>query len=189
MACQNCIGISLEDPRFAMLDEKIAGLRPIPGSLINVLHQAQQLFGFLPEEVIDHVAREMELPASEVYGVVTFYNLFNTEPVGRFPISICMGTACYVKGADRLVAQISLELGIKPGEVTDDGLFSLETCRCIGACGLAPVLTVGGEVHGKLTEGDVRRLLAEYRAAAIPAAASIPPEPALEPELVPVRRK
>ncbi len=161
--CCHGHGITEDDPRYAELDAFIENTRSSPGSLISVLHRAQQLFGFLPEEVQDHIASAMSLPPSEVYGVVTFYNYFSTEPVGKFPISVCMGTACYVRGADRILALLQSELEIQPGEVTPDGLFSLEVCRCIGACGLAPVITVAGEVHGKLTEGETRKLLAEIR--------------------------
>ncbi|HWI62873.1 MAG TPA: NAD(P)H-dependent oxidoreductase subunit E [Symbiobacteriaceae bacterium] len=164
MSCNcNCQGIIKEDPRFAELDTFIADAKSTPGSLIAVLHKAQQLFGYLPEEVMKHIATGMQLPPAEVYGVVTFYNYFNTEPVGKFPISVCMGTACYVRGADRVLAKLESELGVKPGGVTEDGLFSLEVCRCIGACGLAPVITVAGEVHGKLSEHDVPKLLAAIR--------------------------
>lgn len=169
MSCKCSQGTITEDPRFATLDAFIADARQTPGSLIAVLHKAQQLFGYLPEEVMKHVAAGMQLPPAEVYGVVTFYNLFATSPVGQYPISVCMGTACYVQGADRVLARLESELGIKPGQVTDDRLFSLEVCRCIGACGLAPVITVAGEVHGKLSEHDVPRLLAEIRQQAIAA--------------------
>ena len=162
-ACTGCKGIAADDPRFVTLDQYIASAIGTPGSLISVLHHAQQLFGFLPQEVQNHVAVGLQIPPSEVYGVVTFYNLFNTDPVGQFPISVCMGTACYVRGADRILAQIENELGIKPGQVAPDGVFSLEVCRCIGACGLAPVITIGGEVHGKLNESETRKLLAAYR--------------------------
>ncbi len=162
-ACPTCVGIAPDDPRFAELDLMIGAVRAVPGSLISVLHRAQQLFGFLPPEVQSHVARGLGLPPSEVYGVVTFYNLFNTEPVGKFPVSVCMGTACYVRGADRVLARFQSELGIDPGQVTADGTFSLEVCRCIGACGLAPVITIAGEVHGKLSEHDVPKLIAQYR--------------------------
>ncbi|MFZ5816516.1 MAG: NAD(P)H-dependent oxidoreductase subunit E [Bacillota bacterium] len=158
-----CRGIAADDPRFTELDAFIERTRGTQGSLIAVLHRAQQLFGFLPEEVQSHVARALEIPPSEVYGVVTFYNYFSTEPVGKYPISVCMGTACYVRGADRILSLLESELKIKPGQVTEDGLFSLEVCRCIGACGLAPVITVAGEVHGKLTEGETRKLLAAIR--------------------------
>lgn len=163
MTASCCQGIAADDPRFADLDSFISKTRGTPGSLIAVLHRAQQLFGFLPEEVQNHIALGMDIPPSEVYGVVTFYNYFSTEPVGKFPISVCMGTACYVRGADRILSLIESELKIKPGQVSEDGLFSLEVCRCIGACGLAPVITVAGEVHGKLTEGDTRKLLADIR--------------------------
>ncbi|HLN63514.1 MAG TPA: NAD(P)H-dependent oxidoreductase subunit E [Symbiobacteriaceae bacterium] len=165
--CNCCQGLTTEDPRWAELDSFMETARTIPGSLISVLHKAQHLFGYLPEEVLSHVAKGLHIPSAEVYGVVTFYNYFSTEPVGKFPISVCMGTACYVQGADRLLAKFESELGIKPGQVTGDGLFSLESCRCIGACGLAPVITIQGEVHGKLTEHDVPRLLAQIRQQAI----------------------
>lgn len=158
-----CHGIAQDDPRFLTLDAFIDNARHTSGSLIAVLHRAQQLFGFLPEEVQAHIARAMDIPPSEVYGVVSFYNYFSTEPVGQYPISVCMGTACYVRGADRILSLLQTELGIAPGQVTEDGLFSLEVCRCIGACGLAPVITVSGEVYGKLTEADTRKLLAEIR--------------------------
>jgi len=161
-ACE-CPGITPDDPRFADLDAFIVATGGAPGSLISVLHRAQQLFGFLPEEVQDHIARGLRIPPSEVYGVVTFYNYFSTEPLGRYPISVCMGTACYVRGADRVLAELKSELGIEPGGVTPDGVFSLEVCRCLGACSLAPVITVSGEVYGRQTETEVRKLLAELR--------------------------
>jgi NADH:ubiquinone oxidoreductase subunit E len=167
MSCNCCQGSIAEDPRFAELDAFIASAKSTPGSLISVLHKAQHLFGFLPEEVLRQIAAGLQLPPAEVYGVVTFYNYFSTEPVGKFPISVCMGTACYVQGADRVLAKIESELGIKNGQVTEDGLFSLVSCRCVGACGLAPVITIGGEVHGKLSEHDVPKLLAEIRQQAI----------------------
>lgn len=171
-----CKGIASDDPRFRQLDAFIQDGHGSKGSLIAVLHRAQQLFGFLPEEVQRHVAESLHLPPSEVYGVVTFYNFFTLKPVGKYPINVCMGTACYVRGADRILSLIETELGLKPGEITDDGLFSLEVCRCIGACGLAPVATIAGEVHGKLTEGEARKLLASLRqqAAAEQAAAEEP---------------
>jgi NADH:ubiquinone oxidoreductase subunit E len=162
-ACTCCQGFAPDDPRWAELDAFIAKARTVPGSLISVLHKAQELFGYLPEEVLTRIAQGLQIPPAEVYGVVTFYNFFSTEPVGKYPISVCMGTACYVRGADRVLAKLEEELGIKPGQVTPDGMFSLEVCRCIGACGLAPVITIAGEVHGKLTEHDVPKLLAAIR--------------------------
>jgi len=158
-----CKGITPDDPRFAELDAFIQDGRASADFLIAVLHKAQQLFGFLPEEVQRHVAAALHVPPSEVYGVVTFYNFFSLTPVGKYPINVCMGTACYVQGAGRILSLLEKELGIQPGQVTPDGLFSLEVCRCLGACGLAPVVTVGGEVHGKLTESDALKLVAELR--------------------------
>lgn len=161
--CCGGLGITADDPRYAELDSFIAAARTQPGTLIAVLHRAQQLFGFLPEEVLTHISQGMRIPPAEAYGVVTFYNLFSTEPVGKYPVSVCMGTACYVRGADRVLSALAEELGIQAGQMTRDGLFSLEVCRCIGACGLAPVITIGGEVHGKLTEHDVPKLIAAIR--------------------------
>lgn len=161
-----CQGITPNDPRFAELDAFIRDGHAAPRFLIAVLHRAQELFGYLPEEVQSHIAKALHVPPSEVYGVVTFYNYFTLKPVGKFPINVCMGTACYVQGAGRVLAQFEQELGIKPGEMTPDGLFSLEVCRCIGACGLAPVATIAGEVYGKLTEATAKKLIAEFRAQA-----------------------
>jgi len=168
MATCCCGGASItkDDPRFVELDAFIATCLEQPGSLISVLHKAQELFGFLPEEVQEHIAVNLGIPKTDVYGVVTFYNFFNTDPVGQYTISVCMGTACYVRGAGRLLTQLETELNIKAGNVTEDGLFSLEVCRCVGACSLAPAVVVDGEVRGKLVEGDIKPLLDELRAQA-----------------------
>ena len=163
MTCSACKGITPDDPRFAELDAFIQGGHSSADFLIAVLHRAQQLFGYLPEEVQHHVAAALGVPPSEVYGVVTFYNYFTLTPVGKYPINVCMGTACYVQGAGRILELFEKELGIQPGQVTPDGLFSLDVCRCVGVCGLAPVVTVAGEVHGKLTESDALKLVAELR--------------------------
>ena len=164
--CCSETGITLGDPRFAELDDYMATVREQPGSLIAVLHRAQQLFGFLPEEVESHIAEGLGVPLVEVYGVVTFYNLFNTQPVGKYAISVCMGTACYVRGAGRLLDKLQDELGVKPGEVTQDGLFTLEVCRCVGACSLAPAVVVAGEVR-HMKEADIDPMLAELRQRAL----------------------
>lgn len=155
-------GVTLDDPRFADLDAFMASVREQPGSLISVLHKAQQLFGFLPEEVESRIAAGLGIPLVEVYGVVTFYNLFNTQPTGQYSISVCMGTACYVRGAGRLLDKFASELGVQPGQVTDDNLFSLEVCRCVGACSLAPAVVVAGEVR-QLKESDVESVIAELK--------------------------
>lgn len=151
------------DPRYQQLDEIISKYKEQAGSLIPVLHKAQGIFGYLPEEVQTYIAEGLNIPLSEVYGVVSFYSLFTTSPRGKYVINVCLGTACYVKGSGRIMDNLKKELDIEIGETTSDGLFTLEGCRCIGACGLAPVLTVNDQVHGRLTEDDVPRLLRLYK--------------------------
>ena len=113
-----------------------------PGELINILHAAQELLGYLPQVVQQVIAADLHIPVSRVYGVVTFYSFFTMEPKGKHPISVCLGTACYVRGAEKVLEEFQKELEIKVGETTSDGLFSLDTLRCVGACGLAPVVTI-----------------------------------------------
>ncbi len=130
--------------------------------LINVLHAAQGLFGYLPAEVQELVANELNLPLAHVYGVVTFYSFFSMTPKGEFPISICMGTACYVRGAEKVLDEFKRLLNVKVGETTPDGKYSVSCLRCVGACGLAPVVTVGEKVYGRVTADDVKGIIAEY---------------------------
>jgi len=144
------------------LKAAITSFRDTKGALIPVLQKAQDIYGYLPIEVQKIIASEMSIPLEEIYGVVSFYAQFYLSPQGKFKISCCMGTACYVKGAGELYDQISGKLGIKSGECTDDGKFSLEACRCIGACGLAPVLTVNENAYGRLTAEQVETILAKY---------------------------
>lgn len=132
------------------------------GELINVLHGAQLLFGYLPGEVQELVAQELNVSIAHVYGVVTFYSFFSMLPKGRHPISICMGTACYVRGAEKVLEEFKRLLKVKVGETTDDGKFSLSCLRCVGACGLAPVVTIGERVYGRVSAEDVKRILGEY---------------------------
>ena len=133
-----------------------------PGELINILHAAQELLGYLPQVVQQVIAADLHIPVSRVYGVVTFYSFFTMEPKGKYPISVCLGTACYVRGAEKVLEEFQKELEIKVGETTSDGLFSLDTLRCVGACGLAPVVTIGGKVYGRVTPEKVRDILQEY---------------------------
>ena len=130
--------------------------------MINILHAAQELLGYLPQVVQQVIAADLHIPVSRVYGVVTFYSFFTMEPKGKHPISVCLGTACYVRGAEKVLEEIQKELEIKVGETTSDGLFSLDTLRCVGACGLAPVVTIGGKVYGRVTPEKVRDILQEY---------------------------
>ncbi len=133
------------------------------GDLIRILHQAQTIFGYLPEEVQIHVAKKLNIQHSEVSGVISFYNFFTTEPKGKHHVAVCMGTACFVKGADKILEEFEKQIGIKAGQVTEDMEFSIDIVRCIGACGLAPVATIGDKVYGRLTVADVKRIVSEYK--------------------------
>ncbi|MDR1055594.1 MAG: NADH-quinone oxidoreductase subunit NuoE [Prevotellaceae bacterium] len=129
------------------------------GELINILHKTQGHFGYLPKEVQEVIARQLDIPVSKVYGVVTFYSFFTMKPKGKHPISVCMGTACYVRGAEDVVEELKKQLNIKVGEATPDGKFSLDTLRCVGACGLAPVMTIGEKVYGHVDASKVKEML------------------------------
>ncbi|MCK5882170.1 MAG: NAD(P)H-dependent oxidoreductase subunit E [Bacteriovoracaceae bacterium] len=133
------------------------------GHLIKVLHRAQHYFGYLPEEVQKYVAEKLFLQHSEVSGVISFYNYFTTEPKGKYDISVCTGTACYVKGSDKVLSEFEKLLGLKDGEVAEDGVFSLNSLRCVGACGLAPVVIVNEKVHGRIDNKDVLGVIAVYK--------------------------
>ena len=133
------------------------------GEVINVLHKVQGEFGYLPKEVQEVVALELNIPVSRVYGIVSFYSFFTMTPKGEHPISVCLGTACYVRGAEKVLDELKRQLGIEVGEVTPDGKFSLTVLRCVGACGLAPVIEVGEKVYGRMTPDRVKDVLAEYK--------------------------
>lgn len=132
------------------------------GALMPVMQKAQDLYGYLPIEVQKMIADGLNIPLEEIYGVATFYSLFCLEPKGKYKISVCLGTACYVKGSGDILDAISRKLGIKSGECTPDGKFSLEACRCIGACGLAPVITINDEVYGRLIVDDLNKIFDKY---------------------------
>ena len=146
----------------AQLKAVIEAKKSIPGSLMQVMQDAQEIYGYLPLEVQQMIAEGMGVSVEEVYGIATFYAQFALSPKGKYNISVCLGTACYVKGAQKLLDRLIAVLGIQPGDCTADGKFSLEACRCIGACGLAPVLTVNEDVYGKITADDVPGILAKY---------------------------
>jgi len=132
------------------------------GELINVLHKCQGAFGYLPAEIQEVISEKMEISAAKVYGVVTFYSFFTMTPKGEFPISICTGTACYVRGAETVLAEFKRQLDIEVGETSSDGKYSLSCLRCVGACGLAPVVLVGDKTYGRVAPDDVKEILAEY---------------------------
>ncbi|HBK84601.1 MAG TPA: NAD(P)H-dependent oxidoreductase subunit E [Firmicutes bacterium] len=161
--CASCGCNNKQDPRYQELAKVVEEYRGMEGALIMVLHRAQEIFGYLPEEVQKFVAKEMDLPLSEVYGVTTFYSYFSLKPRGTYRIAVCLGTACYVRGSAEIVSAIEKHLNIKVNDTTDDGRFTLEVSRCIGACGLAPVMTVNEDVYGRLTPDKVPEILAKYQ--------------------------
>ena len=134
-----------------------------PGNLIMVLHQVQQTYGYIPREVAIEVSELLNVPLAKIYGVVTFYNFFKTQKAGKYIIQVCLGTACYLRGGDDLMKTLERELGIGVNGTTPDGLFSVEAVRCLGCCGLAPVIVVNGEVHGKLETKDIPGIIEKYR--------------------------
>lgn len=148
---------------FEELDEFIDSLPTKKGALIQVLHHAQGLFGYLPKEVQLHIAKKLDVSPAKVYGVVSFYSYFTTEQKGEYKISVCLGTVCFVKGADKILAEFEKQLGIKSGETTSNLMFSLEGLRCVGACGLAPVVVVNGKVYGQVKVDQVKDIIAEYK--------------------------
>ena len=156
MICKDNVG-------FKELENYILTLEDKKSSLIIILHKAQEIFGYIPEEVQEFIAEKIEVPVSKVYGVVSFYNFFSMEPKGKYLISVCTGTACYVRGAEKILEALQKELGLKLGGVTEDGLFSLDSLRCVGACGLAPVMLVGKDVHGKVKPEDVKKIIENYK--------------------------
>ena len=147
----------------AKLDAVIAECTGDVSMLMHVMQEAQAIYGYLPFEVQEKIANGMNVPLEKVYGVATFYAQFALSPKGKYDISVCLGTACYVKGAQELLDELSAQLGIGAEECTPDGKYSLTACRCIGACGLAPVLTVNEDVYGKITAADIKGILAKYQ--------------------------
>jgi len=133
-----------------------------PGSLIMVLHKVQKEYGYIPMDVAVKIAKEMNIHLAKIYGVITFYNYFKTEKPGKHKISVCLGTACYLKGAESICNELQQILGIEVGETTKDGNFSLETVRCIGCCGLAPVITIDNDVYGNIKKENLTEILGKY---------------------------
>ena len=140
----------------------IRGMKDEKGALMPILQKAQEIYGYLPIEVQKIISDETGISLEKIYGVVTFYSQFTLSPKGRYQISVCLGTACYVKGSGDIYNKLMEKLGIVGGECTPDGKFSLDACRCIGACGLAPVMTINDEVYGRLKVDDIDDILAKY---------------------------
>ncbi|HEY5575238.1 MAG TPA: NAD(P)H-dependent oxidoreductase subunit E [Clostridiaceae bacterium] len=156
------IKIELRNEDVAKIKEICTSFNNDPQELINVLHSCQEHFGYLPAEVQEVISGELVVPVAKIYGVVTFYSFFTMTPKGKHPISICLGTACYVRGAEKVLEEFKKELGLNVGQVTKDNKFSLSSLRCVGACGLAPVVLVGDKTYGRVAPDDVRNIIKEY---------------------------
>lgn len=156
------IHIKLKDKDCQTINEICESFNNDPGELINVLHKAQEHFGYLPAEVQEAIAQNLNISVAKVYGVVTFYSFFSMTPKGKYPISVCTGTACYVRGAEKVLEELKKELKISVGETTPDGKFSLSCLRCVGACGLAPVVMIGDKTYGRVAPEDVKKIIEEY---------------------------
>lgn len=152
----------LSQTSFDELETYISSLTEKKGALIPVLHKAQNLFGYLPKEVQLFICEKLDVPTSKIYGVVSFYSFFTMKPRGQFVINICTGTACFVRKADAVVKEFEKHLKVSVGETSKDGLYTLEALRCVGACGLAPVVIVNDKVYGHVEKKDVKKILAEY---------------------------
>ncbi len=155
--------IKLSERTIGLIKEVCASFGNQGSELINVLHQVQGKLGYLPAEVQELIAKELNISVAKVYGVVTFYSFFTMIPLGEFPISICMGTACYVRGSEQVLAEFKRQLGIEVGQSTADSKFSLNCLRCVGACGLAPVVMVGDKVYGRVSTQMVKQIISEYK--------------------------
>ena len=149
----------------AFIDE-LAQQGSLNGKLIAILHRAQEIVGYLPNEVQAHIARRLSIPPAKIHGVVSFYSFFSTVPKGKYVINVCMGTACFVIGAEAILNKLETLLGIEAGQTTPDGLFSLNALRCVGACGLAPVVVVNEKMYGKVTLKSVGKIVKEYKGGA-----------------------
>ena len=156
--CCGCV-----DENALKLNKIIEKYKDTKGALIPVLHETQVLYGYLPKEILKKISEDLNVSLAEIYGVVTFYTQFSLNPKGRFNINVCMGTACYVKGSGSILDKFKEVLGIEVGQCTEDGKFSLEACRCIGACGLAPVIMINEDVHGRLVPDDVKGIIDQYK--------------------------
>ncbi len=156
------VQIKLKDKDNQKIKEICKSFNNAPGELINVLHKTQEHFGYLPAEVQEVVAENLNVPVAKVYGVVTFYSFFTMTPKGQYPISLCTGTACYVRGAEKVLEELKKVLNVNVGETTPDGKFSLSCLRCVGACGLAPVVMIGDKTFGRVAPEDVKKIIEEF---------------------------
>ena len=159
MCCCDCNNMD----KYAALQQVIEELKNEPGCLMPVMQRAQDIFGYLPEDVQNIIAKGLDIPVSDVYGVATFYAQFNLEPKGKYIISVCLGTACYVKGSKDVLDKVVETLATPVGKTSPDGLFTIKDTRCLGACGLAPVMMINDDVYGRLVPADIPGILNKYR--------------------------
>ncbi|MGE5473572.1 MAG: NADH-quinone oxidoreductase subunit NuoE [Ignavibacteriales bacterium] len=152
----------VEVKKIGKIKEVINKYKDTKGALIPILHEVQEIYGYLPLKVQKIISEELNVPLAEIYGVVTFYSNFITSPKGQYKIQVCLGTACYVKGSGKIIEKVSEVLGIDVGKSTKDGKFSLDAVRCIGACGLAPVMMINDDVYGQLTTDKIEGILKKY---------------------------
>jgi NADH-quinone oxidoreductase E subunit len=157
------LDVRANERQFIELKDYIDSIRQSQGILMQTLHKAQEIFGYLPIEVQKFIAHEVDVPLAEVYGVATFYTQFSITPKGKHKIGVCLGTACYVKGSQLVLDKLSKELKVSVGETTEDNEFTLEATRCLGCCGLAPVMMIDGDVYGKLEPKKIPEILAKYK--------------------------
>lgn len=153
----------MENERFEELDKFMESRNCSENHLIAILHFAQKLWGYIPENVQHHIGEKMKISAARVYGVVTFYNYFTLEPKGKYRITVCTGTACYINGAPLILKELERVLKIKEKQVTEDGIFSMETVRCLGACAISPVMMINEKIYSKLKPNMVKKIIDSYR--------------------------
>mgnify|MGYP000948775869 FL=1 len=157
------VSIKISESKIKKIQEICKKFDNNEGELINILHSVQGEFGYLPAEVQEIIARELKISVAKIYGIVTFYSFFTMIPKGEHPISVCLGTACYVRGAEKVLDEFRKQLNIKVGESTSDGKFSINCLRCVGACGLAPVVMIGDKTYGRVAPEQVKGILEEYK--------------------------
>ncbi|MDF2865259.1 MAG: NADH-quinone oxidoreductase, subunit [Clostridia bacterium] len=156
--CDGCTGCTVDD-KVVKIAKKF---KDVDGGIMSALHEVQDEYGYISESVQKYLSKELSVPMSDIYGIITFYSRFSLVPKGKYNVQVCMGTACYVKGAEDVLKEFKDELKIDVGQVTEDGKFSLESVRCIGACGLAPAIVVNSEVYGKMSPDKVKEILSKY---------------------------
>jgi NADH:ubiquinone oxidoreductase subunit E len=157
-----CVECGNTDERMDKVKDILEEYRSVKGGLIPILHAVQNIYGYLPEDVLQVASEDLNIPMTEIYGVASFYHLFSLEPKGEHIIKVCLGTACYVKGGQIILNRLEQELNLEVGKTSPDGKFTLEATRCLGACGLSPVMTVDDKIYARVTLDDVRRILDEY---------------------------